>query len=203
MPPCRSNAPLRDLLVSSPNPRQPTCEIPGARPPVVGSIPVWPNGFPRYRGDMSEPITFTMATLRQAAGTDLGVSRWLTVAQERIDAFAAATEDRQWIHVDPERAAAGPFGTTVAHGYLTLSLLPPLMADLIAITDASARLNYGLNKVRFPAPVPADSRIRARAVIVGVDEVAGGLQVVVRASIEREGGEKPVCVAEYLVRALD
>lgn len=164
---------------------------------------MWPNGFPRYRGDMSEPITFTMATLRQAAGTDLGVSRWLTVAQERIDAFAAATEDRQWIHVDPERAAAGPFGTTVAHGYLTLSLLPPLMADLIAITDASARLNYGLNKVRFPAPVPADSRIRARAVIVGVDEVAGGLQVVVRASIEREGGEKPVCVAEYLVRALD
>lgn len=152
---------------------------------------------------MSEPTTFTMAALRSAAGTDLGVSRWIEVGQDRIDAFAEATEDRQWIHVDPVRAAAGPFGTTVAHGYLTLSLLVPMMADLINITDASARLNYGLNRVRFPAPVPAGSRVRARARIGAVEAVPGGVQVVVAVTIEREGGDKPVCVAEYIVRALD
>lgn len=151
---------------------------------------------------MSQPTTFTMESLRTAAGTDLGVSRWIDVGQDRIDAFAEATEDRQWIHIDPQRAANGPYGTTIAHGYLTLSLLPPMMADLIAITDASARINYGLNKVRFPAPVPAGSRIRAHAKIVSVDEVTGGLQIVVRATIEREGGDKPACIAEYIVRAL-
>ncbi|WP_330253528.1 MaoC family dehydratase [Nocardia sp. NBC_00565] len=151
---------------------------------------------------MSQPTTFTMESLRTAAGTDLGVGTWIDVGQDRIDAFAEATEDRQWIHIDPQRAANGPYGTTIAHGYLTLSLLPPMMADLIAITDASARINYGLNKVRFPSPVPAGSRIRARATIVSVDEVAGGLQIVVRATIEREGGDKPACIAEYIVRAL-
>ncbi|WP_433622783.1 MaoC family dehydratase [Nocardia sp. CA-120079] len=130
------------------------------------------------------------------------MSRWIEVPQDRIDAFAEATEDRQWIHIDTERAATGPYGTTIAHGYLTLSLLPPLMADLIAIKDASARLNYGLNKVRFPSPVPAGSRIRGRARIVSVDEVAGGLQIVIQATIEREGGDKPACIAEYIVRAL-
>ena len=151
---------------------------------------------------MSQPTTFTMESLRTAAGADLGVGTWIDVGQDRIDAFAEATEDRQWIHIDPQRAANGPYGTTIAHGYLTLSLLPPMMADLIAITDASARINYGLNKVRFPSPVPAGSRIRARATIVSVDEVTGGLQIVVRATIEREGGDKPACIAEYIVRAL-
>ncbi|MFX0579329.1 MaoC family dehydratase [Nocardia nepalensis] len=143
-----------------------------------------------------------MEALRTAAGADLGVSRWIEVAQDRIDAFADATEDRQWIHIDPERAANGPYGTTIAHGYLTLSLLPPLMADLISIKDASARINYGLNKVRFPSPIPAGSRIRGRAQIVSVDEVPGGLQTVIQATIEREGGDKPACIAEYIVRAL-
>ncbi|WP_406237480.1 MaoC family dehydratase [Nocardia sp. NBC_01009] len=152
---------------------------------------------------MSEPTSFTMESLRKAAGTELGVSRWVEIGQDRINAFAEATEDRQWIHVDPERAATGPFGTTVAHGYLTLSLLPPIMADLMVVTDAAARLNYGLNTVRFPAPVPAGSRIRGRARIVSVEEVRGGLQAVVRVTIEREGGDKPACVAEYIVRALD
>jgi acyl dehydratase len=151
---------------------------------------------------MSEPTTFTMESLRDAAGTELGVSRWIVVGQDRIDAFAEATEDRQWIHVDPERAADGPYGTTIAHGYLTLSLLPPIMADLIAIIDASARLNYGLNTVRFPSPVPAGSRIRGAARVVSVEEVPGGLQVVIQVTIERAGGDKPACVAEYIVRAL-
>ncbi|WP_327096558.1 MaoC family dehydratase [Nocardia vinacea] len=151
---------------------------------------------------MGQPTVFSMDSLRTAAGTDLGVSRWIEVPQDRIDAFAEATEDRQWIHIDAERAATGPYGTTIAHGYLTLSLLPPLMADLIAIKDASARLNYGLNKVRFPAPVPAGARIRGRARIVSVDEVPGGLQIVIQATIEREGGDKPACIAEYIVRAL-
>lgn len=151
---------------------------------------------------MSGPTVFTMDTLLTAAGTDLGVSRWLEVGQDRIDTFAAATEDRQWIHVDPERAAAGPFGTTIAHGYLTLSLLPPLLADLIRIDGAGARLNYGLNRVRFPAPVPAGARIRATARIVSAEAVSGGVQVVVQATIEREGADKPACVAEYIVRAL-
>ncbi|MFQ6326050.1 MaoC family dehydratase [Nocardia sp. CWNU-33] len=152
---------------------------------------------------MSEPTSFTMESLRKAAGAELGVSRWIEIGQDRIDAFAEATEDRQWIHVDPERAATGPFGTTVAHGYLTLSLLPPIMADLMVVTDAAARVNYGLNTVRFPSPVPAGSRIRGRARIVSVEEVRGGLQAVVRVTIEREGGDKPACVAEYIVRALD
>jgi acyl dehydratase len=151
---------------------------------------------------MSEPTSFTMASLRQAAGTELGVSRWIEITQDRIDAFAEATEDRQWIHVDPERAANGPYGTTIAHGYLTLSLIPPIMADLIEITDATARLNYGLNKVRFPSPVPAGSRIRGQGRVVTVDEVPGGLQFVMRVTIECEGSDKPACVAEYIVRAL-
>lgn len=143
-----------------------------------------------------------MASLRDAAGADLGVSGWIEVGQDRITAFAEATEDRQWIHVDPQRAADGPFGTTVAHGYLTLSLLPEITGQLFEITDAAVRINYGLNKVRFPSPVPAGSRIRGRATIVSVDEVPGGLQVVIATTIECEGAAKPACVAESIVRAL-
>lgn len=151
---------------------------------------------------MSEPTTFTMASLRSAAGADLGVSGWIEIGQDRITAFAEATEDRQWIHVDPQRAADGPYGTTIAHGYLTLSLLPEIMREIFEIADAGARINYGLNKVRFPSPVPAGSRIRGRATIVSVDEVQGGLQVVIATSIEREGSDKPACIAESIVRAL-
>ncbi|WP_062989830.1 MaoC family dehydratase [Nocardia anaemiae] len=119
----------------------------------------------------------------------------------RIDQWnSEAAEDRQWINIDTVRAAAGPYGTTIAHGYLTHSLLPPLMVDLIGIKYASARLN-GLNKVHL-SPVPAGSRIRGRARIVSVDEVHGGLQVVIQATTEREGGDKPACIAECIVRAL-
>ncbi|AFT99980.1 MaoC family dehydratase [Nocardia brasiliensis] len=151
---------------------------------------------------MSEASTFTMATLRDAAGTDLGVSDWILVDQDRITAFAETTEDRQWIHLDPVRAADGPFGATVAHGFLTLSLLPWINAQLFRLTDARLRINYGLNKVRFPAPVPAGSRIRGRTGIVAVDEVPGGLQVVLATTVECEGADKPACVAESIVRAL-
>ncbi|WP_330232306.1 MaoC family dehydratase [Nocardia sp. NBC_00508] len=151
---------------------------------------------------MSEPTTFTMETLRTATGAELGVSGWIELDQQRIDAFAEATEDRQWIHVDPERAAAGPYGTTIAHGYLTLSLLPPIIGQIFRIADAAARINYGVNKVRFPAPVPSGSRIRGRARIASVEEVSGGLQVSLAVTVEREGGDKPVCVAETVVRLL-
>lgn len=151
---------------------------------------------------MSEPTSFTLEQLRDAAGTDLGASRWFQIDQSRIDAFADATEDHQWIHVDPARAADGPYGTTIAHGYLTLSLLPTLMVDLIQITGVSARLNYGLNKLRFPAPVPSGKCIRARAEIVGAEDVTGGVQAVIAVTIEVDGVDKPACVAEYVFRAL-
>lgn len=138
--------------------------------------------------------------LRAATGTVLGPSDWITVDQAQIDAFAHATGDHQWIHVDPQRAATGPFGTTIAHGFLTLSLMPVLLASLYRIDGVRMGVNYGLNKVRFPAPVPVDSRLRASAEIAEVSDVAGGGQLVLKASIEREGGDKPVCVAEFLVR---
>jgi acyl dehydratase len=134
------------------------------------------------------------------AGLELGPSEWTEVTQEQVNLFADATGDHQWIHVDPERAAAGPFGGTIAHGYLTLSLLPQATFALMHVEDASAAINYGLNKVRFPAPVPVGSRIRTSYRIVDVAEVEGGVQVTTVATVEREGGEKPVCVAETLTR---
>ena len=129
------------------------------------------------------------------------VSGWRAVEQERIDRFAEATDDPQWIHVDPERAAAGPFGTTIAHGFLTLALVVPLFEEALPELDGYAlTVNYGLNRVRFTAPVPVGSRIRGRFRIEGVEEIPGGVQVRVTATIEREGEEKPACVAEALFR---
>jgi acyl dehydratase len=133
-------------------------------------------------------------------GTELGVSDWLTVEQSRIDLFAQATGDHQWIHVDPDRAAAGPFGTTVAHGFLTLSLLPWFFKHGFVVDDVRMGINYGLNKVRFPAPVPVDSRLRARFRLLSYEPLDGGAQLLVEASIERDGSPKPVCVAESLTR---
>ena len=144
-----------------------------------------------------------MSDFRDLIGKELGPTGWLEVTQARIDTFADATGDHQWIHVDPARAAEGPFGTTIAHGYLTLSLCAPLLAELLAdLTSSSLSINYGTNKVRFPAPVPSGSRIRARATVASVDEVPGGDQAVVVTTVEREGGDKPVCVAEMVVRRL-
>lgn len=138
--------------------------------------------------------------LRSATGEQLGVSEWLTVEQERIDTFADATGDHQWIHVDAEKAAAGPFGTTIAHGFLTLSLLPCLVAQIYRVDGAKMGINYGINKMRFPAPVPVGSKVRANAELAEVEEVQGGLQLVVRTTLEIEGSDKPGCVAEWVTR---
>jgi acyl dehydratase len=132
--------------------------------------------------------------------TDLGHSSWLEISQERVNTFADATDDHQWIHVDPERAAAGPFGGTIAHGYLTLSLLIPLWSELLTVEGIDMAVNYGLNKVRFPAPVPVGSRIRAHAAIASVSEVKGGAEVVVDLTVEIEGRDKPACVAQAVYR---
>jgi acyl dehydratase len=134
-------------------------------------------------------------------GDEFGPSSWVEVPQERIDRFAEATDDHQWIHVDPERAANGPFGTTIAHGYLTLSLLPAMSYEVVPRDpDAKMGINYGLNRVRFPSPVPVGSRVRSTFRVEQVDTADWGAQVTMTATIEREGGEKPVCVAEIVFR---
>jgi acyl dehydratase len=133
-------------------------------------------------------------------GESFGPSSWIEIAQERIDAFADATDDHQWIHVDPERAKDGPFGTTIGHGYLTLSLLPVMSYEVVPRHEGGMAINYGLNKVRFPAPVPVGSRLRATFEVADVDAQDWGAQVTMKATIEREGGDKPVCVAEIVFR---
>lgn len=138
--------------------------------------------------------------LRAAAGEQLGVSGWMTIEQQRVNAFADATEDHQWIHIDPQRAAAGPFGTTIAHGFLTLSLLPHLIDQTYRVEGTTMVLNYGLNKVRFPAPVPVGSSVRAEVALAEVTEVSGGLQLVVRATLQIDGNAKPGCVADWVTR---
>jgi acyl dehydratase len=150
---------------------------------------------------MAEPRTFTSVDeLKAAVGEQLGYSDWLRIDQKRIDLFAEATGDHQWIHVDPEKAASGPFGTTIAHGYLTLSLLPLLVPQVMKVDNVTMGVNYGTNKVRFPASVPVGSRLRATAVLKEVSEVGGSVQVTAAVSVEREGGDKPVCVAESVSR---
>ena len=144
--------------------------------------------------------TTDMASLRQAAGTHLGYTEWQEMTQERVNMFADATDDHQFIHVDPERAKQTPFGGTVAHGYLTLSLMAPVMGELMKVSDAQMGVNYGLDKVRFPAPLPVGAQWRGSGEIVEVSEVPGGLQVKVKGTIEVKDSEKPVCVAECLVR---
>jgi len=141
-----------------------------------------------------------LSSLQQRVGEELAVGDWVRVDQATIDKFADATGDHQWIHVDPERAKGGPFGTTVAHGFLTLSLLPRLAESAIKIDDVRMGVNYGLNRVRFPAPVPVDSRIRARMKLLGYEPIDGGAQLVMEVTIEREGSAKPVCVAETVSR---
>jgi acyl dehydratase len=139
--------------------------------------------------------------LTALVGTHLGYSAWREVTQERVNTFADATDDHQWIHVDAERAAAGPFGTTIAHGFLTLSLLIPMWSEILRFDGVRLAINYGLNKVRFPSPVPVGSSIRTGATLVSVDTIAdGSVQIVVDFVIEREGGEKPCCIAQGLYR---
>lgn len=138
--------------------------------------------------------------LRAAAGREAGPTDWITVEQSRVDEFADATDDHQWIHVEPARAASGPFGTTIAHGYLTLSLVNCFLPDLVRVEGAKMGVNYGTNKVRFPAAVKVGARIRGRAQVLEATDVSGGVQIVVRVTIEIEGGERPACVADTISR---
>jgi acyl dehydratase len=138
--------------------------------------------------------------IKARVGEELGVSDWHEVTQQDVDAFADVTGDHQWIHVDPERAKQTPFGGTIAHGYYTLSLAPRFSYAMYAIEGFAFALNYGLNKVRFPAPLPVGSKVRMRAAIASVEDIPGGIQMATTCTFEREGGEKPVCVAETLVR---
>ena len=141
--------------------------------------------------------------VKEAVGRHLGYSDWLTMTQERIDGFADATEDHQWIHVDPERAAAGPFGAPIAHGYLTLSLVSHFLPQVVEVKGISMGINYGTNKVRFPAPVRVGARIRGGVEMVSVEDVNGGVQATARVTVEIEGADKPACVAEIISRYLD
>ena len=138
--------------------------------------------------------------LKSLEGEELGTTSWHEVTQDIVNAFADATGDHQWIHVDPERAKDTPFGGTIAHGYYTLSLSPKMMDEIVKFSGINFALNYGLGKVRFPAPLPVGSKFRATAKITDITEVAGGVQVTTQMTYEREGGDKPVCVADTIAR---
>jgi acyl dehydratase len=138
--------------------------------------------------------------LGEEPGRDLGVSSWIEVGQEDVDMFADATRDHQWIHVDPVRAASGPFGSTIAHGYMTLALVIPLWSELLQVDNVGMAVNYGLNRLRFPAPVPVGSRIRLAGALSSATEIPGGVEVVADLKMEIEGSEKPALVAEAVYR---
>ncbi|HYC41482.1 MAG TPA: MaoC family dehydratase [Noviherbaspirillum sp.] len=143
----------------------------------------------------------SVAELRGLVGQEIAVTEWFTVNQERVNQFADATGDHQWIHLDVERSKKeSPYGTTIAHGFLTLSLLPMIMQSAVSMPEAKLSVNYGLNKVRFPAPVPVGSKVRGRLALKDVEDIEGGVQVTWAVTIEREGGDKPVCVAESIAR---
>jgi acyl dehydratase len=143
----------------------------------------------------------SVAELRELVGQEIAVTEWFTVNQERVNQFADATGDHQWIHLDVERSRKeSPYGTTIAHGFLTLSLLPLIMQSAVSMPEAKLSVNYGLNKVRFPAPVPVGSKVRGRLALKDVEDIEGGVQVTWVVTIEREGGDKPVCVAESIAR---
>lgn len=145
-------------------------------------------------------LVVTFDDLPGLAGRDLGVTEWRAITQERIDAFAGAADDDQWIHTDPERAKDGPFGTTIAHGFLTLSLVIPFWGELFDVEGVSSKVNYGLDRVRFTAPVPVGSRIRMHSVIDSVEEVKGAFQLTTDNTIEIEGSERPAVVAKFIAR---
>jgi acyl dehydratase len=150
---------------------------------------------------MSATQIESIAVLQSLTGQEVAVGEWFLVTQERIDLFAEATGDRQWIHTEPERAAReSPYGTTIAHGFLTLSLLSELMMRAVSVGGLRMGLNYGLNRVRFVSPVPAGARIRGRFTLAAVEEIKGGVQATWSVTVEREGNDKPACVAEWLVR---
>jgi acyl dehydratase len=146
-------------------------------------------------------IIGTVEELKSLVGQEVAVTGWFDIPQERINLFAQATGDHQWIHLDAERCQReSPYGTTIAHGFLTLSLLPMIMESAVSMPQSKMGVNYGLNKVRFPAPVPVNSRVRASMVLQEVEDIPGGAQITWKVTIEREGGDKPVCVAESIGR---
>jgi acyl dehydratase len=149
---------------------------------------------------MPKPLTVLVDELQSRAGEHLGHSSWHVITQEQVDNFAQATGDDQWIHVDPERARTGPFGGTIVHGYLTLSLGPVLLQEVLDVAGAELVVNYGANRVRFPAPVPVGSRVRAGIELADVEEVSGGVQASLAVTFELEESPKPACVAEILFR---
>ncbi|MGP3966716.1 MaoC family dehydratase [Streptomyces sp. 6N223] len=138
--------------------------------------------------------------LKELAGRSLGVSEWIEITQRRIDTFADATGDHQWIHTDPDRARRGPFGAPVAHGFLTLSLFIPLFTELLDVKGVTSKVNYGLNRVRFPSPVPVGSRLRLAAVLASAEDVPGGVQIVVDGTIQMEGSDKPAAALQSITR---
>jgi acyl dehydratase len=138
--------------------------------------------------------------LRASVGTQIGVSEWYTVEQGQIDMFADATDDHQWIHIDAEKAKDGPFGTTIAHGFLTLSLLPALVKGVYRVDGVKMGINYGLNKVRFTSPLPVGSKVRGNVELLDVADVTGGVQLTTKITVEIEGSERPALVAEWLTR---
>lgn len=143
----------------------------------------------------------SLAELKSLIGQEVAVSDWVQINQERVNLFAEATGDRQWIHLDAERCRKeSPFGGTIAHGFLTLSLLPMLMDSAVVMSDVKMGVNYGLNKVRFPSPVPVGSRVRGRMTLLRVEDIEGGAQVMWQVTMERDGSDKPVCVAELIAR---
>jgi acyl dehydratase len=144
----------------------------------------------------------TLDELPSLVGKELGVSSWIEIDQSRIDTFADSTNDHQWIHVDPERAKQGPFGETIAHGMLTLALVIPMWTELLEVRDVTTKVNYGLNRVRFPSPVPSGSKVRTRATLAATEPIPGGAQLIVDTVVEREGSDKPACVAQLVFRYL-
>ena len=150
--------------------------------------------------DAVPPTSIDVDDLHTLVGSSLGPTAWRDITQEDVNLFADVTGDHQWIHIDPERAAEGPFGQTIAHGFLTLSLVSVLIGGLLEVTGSALTVNYGLNRVRFPSPVPVGTAVRATGVLESVDEVTGGRQGIVNLVVERDGGTKPVCVAETVFR---
>lgn len=147
-------------------------------------------------------VTITLDQLERSSGLELGTSSWITMGQDRINSFAETTEDRQWIHVDADRATASPLGTTIAHGYLTLSLVSAFLLELLDVTDAASAVNYGLDRVRFISPVPAGARLRGHAELAAAQPVAGGVQTTTRFTLEVEAGGRPAAIADVLTRFL-
>ncbi len=155
-------------------------------------------------GQTTAPVVIQgVSGLRDRLGTELGTSDWVTIRQEDITTFARLTGDEQWIHVDPERAASGPFGATIQHGFLTLGLATGLLWSVCVVEGFGVILNYGLNKVRFPAPVPVGSRVRATVRLASLEDIPGGAQITMKLTFEVEGGEKPACVAETVARVYE